>query len=75
MVELKYFERSDFDQLIGWVDSPEFLLQWSGSQFDYPLNEAQLVQYLANANHELEFVGNERLRERMVKRTGVRSIE
>lgn len=52
MVELKYFERSDFDQLIRWIDSPEFLLQWSGSQFDYPLNEAQLEQYLANANQD-----------------------
>jgi RimJ/RimL family protein N-acetyltransferase len=57
MVELKYFERSDFDQLIRWIDSPEFLLQWSGSQFDYPLNEAQLEQYLANANQD----GSDRL--------------
>jgi RimJ/RimL family protein N-acetyltransferase len=52
MVELKYFERSDFDQLIKWVASAEFLLQWSGSQFDYPLNEAQLEQYIENANHD-----------------------
>lgn len=52
MIELKYFERSDFTQLIKWVDSPEFLLQWSGSQFDYPLNETQLEQYIENANHD-----------------------
>ncbi len=25
MVELKYFERSDFKQLINWIDSPAFL--------------------------------------------------
>lgn len=42
MVELKYFERSDFNQLIEWIDSPEFLLQWGGPGFDYPLNDAQL---------------------------------
>jgi RimJ/RimL family protein N-acetyltransferase len=52
MIELKYFERSDFNQLIKWVDSPGFLLQWSGSQFNYPLGEAQLEKYIENANHE-----------------------
>ena len=51
MIELKYFERSDFKQLINWVDSPEFLLQWSGPLFDYPLNETQLEKYIENANH------------------------
>ena len=51
MIELKYFERSDFKQLINWVDSPEFLLQWSGPMFDYPLNETQLEKYIENANH------------------------
>lgn len=52
MIELKYFEPADFIQLIQWVDSPEFLLQWSGSQFVYPLNEAQLEKYIENANHD-----------------------
>jgi RimJ/RimL family protein N-acetyltransferase len=52
MVELQYFERSDFKQLIHWIDSPEFLLQWGGPQFDYPLNESQLEKYIENANHE-----------------------
>ena len=51
MIELKYFERSDFKQLINWVDSPEFLLQWSGPMFDYPLNENQLEKYIENANY------------------------
>jgi RimJ/RimL family protein N-acetyltransferase len=52
MVELKYFERSDFKQLIDWVDSPEFLLQWGGPGFDYPLNDTQLENYIENANNE-----------------------
>ena len=50
MVELKYFERSDFRQLINWVDSPEFLLQWGGPGFAYPLDESQLEKYIEKAN-------------------------
>jgi hypothetical protein len=29
MIELKYFERVDFKQLINWIDSPSFILQWA----------------------------------------------
>ncbi|NMP23687.1 GNAT family N-acetyltransferase [Sulfobacillus sp. DSM 109850] len=50
MVELQYFERSDFPQLVAWVTSPEFLLQWGGPGFDYPLDEPQLEQYVLEAN-------------------------
>jgi RimJ/RimL family protein N-acetyltransferase len=50
MIELKYFERSDFKQLVDWIDSPEFLLQWGGPGFDYPLNNNQLENYIDNAN-------------------------
>ena len=52
MVELKYFERSDFKQLINWIDSPAFLLQWGGPGFDFPLNDTQLETYIENANNE-----------------------
>jgi RimJ/RimL family protein N-acetyltransferase len=52
MVELKYFERSDFEQLIQWIDSPEFLLQWGGPGFEYPLSENQLEEYIESANHQ-----------------------
>ncbi|MDQ0897491.1 GNAT family N-acetyltransferase [Paenibacillus sp. V4I7] len=52
MVELKYFERSDFQQLINWIDSPEFLLQWGGPNFCFPLTEEQLESYLIDANKE-----------------------
>ncbi|WP_010530187.1 GNAT family N-acetyltransferase [Lentibacillus jeotgali] len=50
MVELKYFERSDFRQLINWIDSSEFLLQWGGPGFNYPLDESQLEKYIEKAN-------------------------
>lgn len=52
MVNLKYFERADFEQLINWIDSPSFLLQWGGPEFNYPLNDAQLEKYIKNANNE-----------------------
>ncbi len=50
MVELQYFEQSDFGQLISWIRSPEFLLQWGGPGFSYPLDEQQLEHYLSEAN-------------------------
>lgn len=51
MVELKVFEKADFKQLIDWIDSPEFLLQWGGPAFEYPLTEQQLEKYIENANN------------------------
>lgn len=51
MIRLEPFDRDDFAQLIEWADSPEFLLQWGGPGFDYPLDEQQLEKYLANSNH------------------------
>ncbi|MBD1383328.1 GNAT family N-acetyltransferase [Metabacillus arenae] len=51
MIELEYFERADFKQLIEWIDSPEFLLQWGGPVFEYPLDGGQLEKYMKNANH------------------------
>ncbi|WP_459503427.1 GNAT family N-acetyltransferase [Bacillus sp. C1] len=52
MIELKYFGRRDFQQLIDWIDSEEFLLQWAGPIFSYPLQEKQLEKYIENANDE-----------------------
>ncbi|KKI92702.1 aminoglycoside adenylyltransferase [Bacillus sp. SA1-12] len=52
MIELKYFERSDFKQLINWIDSPQFLLQWGGPAFEYPLTADQLEKYIENANND-----------------------
>lgn len=46
MTELQPFERNDFRRLIQWVPSAEFLMQWAGFIFTYPLNERQLEEYL-----------------------------
>ncbi len=45
-IELKPFEQSDFARLIRWTQSPEFLLQWAGPIFTYPLDQDQLEQYI-----------------------------
>lgn len=50
MIRLKFFERSDFQQLIDWIETPEFLMQWGGSNFSFPLDELQLEKYLNKAN-------------------------
>lgn len=51
MIELRFFERTDFKQLIDWIDSSEFLLQFGGPGFKFPLTEQQLEAYIENANH------------------------
>lgn len=52
MIQLKYFEKKDYKQLIAWIESPKFLLQWGGPGFHYPLDEAQLDRYMGKANKE-----------------------
>ncbi len=43
MIELCPFEELDIPRLIGWVPDARFLLQWSGPQYTFPLDAAQLV--------------------------------
>ncbi|MCU5376021.1 GNAT family N-acetyltransferase [Bacillus cereus] len=50
LIKLEPFKRSDFKQLIGWIDSEEFLIRWSGKAFSYPLNEQQLEKYIESVN-------------------------
>lgn len=45
-IDLRPFGPKDFSRLIGWVKSPEFLLQWAGPIFSFPLDEPQLERYL-----------------------------
>lgn len=52
LIRLEPFSKQDFDLLISWVDSPEFLMQWGGTDFSYPLDEKQLNQYIKGANEE-----------------------
>ncbi|WP_062047114.1 GNAT family N-acetyltransferase [Bacillus sp. JCM 19034] len=50
MIQLRFFQRTDFQQLIDWIDTPQFLLQWGGPNFSFPLTERQLENYVKNAN-------------------------
>lgn len=52
MITLKKFERTDFQQLLDWIESPRFLMQWSGTAFSYPLNQAQLAKHLEETKVE-----------------------
>lgn len=50
VIKLKTFKKSDFKQLINWINSEEFLMQWSGNAFTFPLDEQQLEKYIESAN-------------------------
>jgi RimJ/RimL family protein N-acetyltransferase len=52
MIELKHFTKEDIPQLISWIDTPEFLVQWSGTGFSFPLTNEQLIKYLKESNME-----------------------
>lgn len=52
MITLRYFDPSDFNQLMDWIETAELMLQWGGPSFVFPLNEFQLQEYLKNANGE-----------------------
>ncbi|UOR14026.1 GNAT family N-acetyltransferase [Halobacillus amylolyticus] len=52
MIELRYFTENDFPQLMDWIKSPEFLLQWGGPMFQYPLDYEQLQDYVTDSNTE-----------------------
>jgi RimJ/RimL family protein N-acetyltransferase len=50
MIQLAYFEESDFDQLIHWINTEELLLQWSGGMFLFPLTTESMQWYLKDVN-------------------------
>jgi RimJ/RimL family protein N-acetyltransferase len=45
MIKLVPITQADFPKIISWAVSEEFLLQWTGRTFTYPLNEDQLNEY------------------------------
>ena len=48
-IALQAFGRDDFERLVNWSSTPEFLLQWAGPIFQFPLDTPQLERYLAPA--------------------------
>lgn len=54
-IELKPFERGDFPRLIDWIKTPEFLLQWAGPIFHFPLDQSQLDSYFKDSLEDPPF--------------------
>jgi len=50
MIKLEQFDETDFDRLISWVDSEEFMLQFAGPIFTFPLTTDQLELYISDEN-------------------------
>lgn len=50
VIKLETFKKSDYKQLISWINSEEFLIKWSGNAFTFPLDEQQLEKYIESAN-------------------------
>jgi len=48
-ITLQPFTEDDIDRLIGWIPTAEFLLQWGGSGFTFPLDHRQLLFHLARS--------------------------
>lgn len=50
MIQLAYFTRDDFAQLMQWIPTEGFMIQWAGTGFTFPLHIHQLEQYIKEAN-------------------------
>lgn len=53
MIYLERFNTDDFERLISWAHSEEFLIQFAGSLFSYPLTEIQLTNYLQDSTRKI----------------------
>ena len=51
MIRLEYFDRTDFKQLIDWINNEPLLISWAGSLFRFPLNEDKLEWYIEDSNN------------------------
>lgn len=45
-IQLEPFESDDIPRLISWIPSEEFMIQWSGHYFLYPITREQVEAYL-----------------------------
>lgn len=44
MIELRRFEQTDCAHLIQWVPDAQFLLQWAGPRYTFPLTTSQIEE-------------------------------
>ena len=50
MIQLSYFTREDFPQLMEWISDEEILMNWSGALFSFPLKKESLDWYIEDVN-------------------------
>ena len=53
MITLQKFGPPDYSTLINWVDNPEFLMQFAGPAFSFPLTAVQLDALASDASKHL----------------------
>jgi len=51
-IKLEPFTAADIDQLIAWIPSEKFLLQWAGPGLSFPLNRGELERELVKVPQE-----------------------
>lgn len=51
-ITLRPFGRDDFPVMKSWATSPEFLMQWTGRTFTWPMDDAQLESYWAGSQSD-----------------------
>lgn len=54
MIALEKFEKSDYDRFISWIETEEFMVQFSGPVFTFPVTHEQLDAYV-NAPNRLVY--------------------
>lgn len=62
---LEPFNEGDFDNLISWIKNEEFLIQFSGQIFQFPLTKEQLFDYL-NDEKRIAFKVIEKLSNKVI---------
>lgn len=50
MIILEKFTEADFEQLIGWINTPQLLTDWAGGLFSFPLTDRSLKWYIEDSN-------------------------
>ncbi|MCA3992938.1 GNAT family N-acetyltransferase [Vibrio vulnificus] len=48
-MELRNFDKEDYDTLICWIDPDELNYQWGGPNFNFPLDHNQISQHCSKA--------------------------
>ncbi len=55
-VHFRPYQKADAETLISWAASRDELLQWSGPNFTFPLDEKQLYEYAATAGEHRHLI-------------------